>query len=339
MSALAFEFGAWVPYWTQTDGIPATVAHLNQLTSVGPFAYEVQSDGTLADKSGLQNSTAWNVVFQKVATTTTQIIPTMLWNRTEEIRSVLSDDTKRSKNIDAIMAVALDSRFAGVDIDYENKRPEDMAIFSKFLTELSSRLHAHSKILSCTVEPRTTDAPPGNYSDKQLMPWANDFAVLNAQCDEVRLMSYDEYFLQTGTNSWISPTLALPFLSSNTWVDSTIKYALKYITPSKLVLGVPTYGYEFSYKKTNAGYLFDRIKALGFVSAQALRRNYGLTRQYIHNEIHFSFTYNKQKRFVTYSDAYLVGARVKLAKQYGLRGIYIFKVDGTEDPAIWSLEY
>jgi spore germination protein YaaH len=43
------------------------------------------------------------------------------------------------------------------------------------------------------------------------------------------------------------------------------------------------------------------------------------------------------RRIVWWSDAGAIGDKIRLAKELGVRGIALFKLDGGEDPALWDI--
>jgi hypothetical protein len=42
-AATSFDKAAWIPYWRKTEGASTTLAHLNELTQISPFSFELQS--------------------------------------------------------------------------------------------------------------------------------------------------------------------------------------------------------------------------------------------------------------------------------------------------------
>ena len=42
-----FDKVVWIPYWRKTEGASSTLAHLSSVTQISPFAYELQTDGTI----------------------------------------------------------------------------------------------------------------------------------------------------------------------------------------------------------------------------------------------------------------------------------------------------
>jgi spore germination protein YaaH len=40
--------------------------------------------------------------------------------------------------------------------------------------------------------------------------------------------------------------------------------------------------------------------------------------------------------YICYLDAQAIKDRIELARYFHLKGVYFFKIDGLEDPAMWS---
>jgi spore germination protein YaaH len=57
----------------------------------------------------------------------------------------------------------------------------------------------------------------------------------------------------------------------------------------------------------------------------------------VSGEKSFAYTDKGQIHFITWSDANAIQAKVKISKQYGLKGVAIFKIDGEGDKNMWSV--
>lgn len=331
---------AWIPYWSQQDGIPALQSHLDSFDIISPFAYEVQTDGTLADKSKIATGT-WNTVFSLARTKNIQIIPSILWADKNAIHEVLSDDAKRVKHIENIISLVKNSNFDGIEIDYEGKLIGDKDIFSKFLKELSAKLNASGKKLVCTVEARTTDEPYDQVPVKALFPWANDYSVLNDVCDSVRIMAYDEYFTTYGSNSFVTnkPMSVSVSNASLNYVISVLTYTSLRIDSLKIILGIPAYGYEYSVTIKGDKRTVKRVGSYSFEGAERLAESTGsMVKKTVGGEKYFIYTTKSgQIRYVVFSDSETIKDRLDLAKMFSVGGISLFKIDGDEDPKMWEV--
>lgn len=131
------------------------------------------------------------------------------------------------------------------------------------------------------------------------------------------------------------------------------------------MLGIPTYGYEYevswndnvtTYQEVRAWDYFDAMDRADSLGISPTRNNAG--------ELSFTFTSSTYIQapldlinyvsstepavlmthdpnasttfFVSFPDAVSELQKVALAKQYGLRGVMFFKMDGDIDPAIWN---
>jgi spore germination protein YaaH len=117
-----------------------------------------------------------------------------------------------------------------------------------------------TKMLSCTIEART---PPSSLyknipSD---LEYVNDYKEINKYCDRVKLMTYDQQSADIVLNK-AGDRLYSP-VSDPLWVQKVVTLTLQDIDKSKLVIGVPTYGYI--YKVTpwddGTGYHYDLQEA------------------------------------------------------------------------------
>jgi spore germination protein YaaH len=120
------------------------------------------------------------------------------------------------------------------------------------------------------------------------------------------------------------------------WVIKLVALAKQSIAAKKLVLGVANYGYEFAVSGTSPHYTYKKLRALNYQTFTALAASVGATpARDLAGEL--AFTYNKdgQTRLVSFSDSVAMADRVTIARQFGLKGVALFRVDGESDPNLW----
>lgn len=112
----------------------------------------------------------------------------------------------------------------GIHIDMENLTVEDRDEFVLFIKELREAI---PKVKEVSV---AVAANPKGYTTG----WhgSYDYAKLAQYADYLMIMSYDEHY-QGGDSG---PVASVQF------VEDSIKYALKYVPPSKVVMGLPFFG-------------------------------------------------------------------------------------------------
>jgi spore germination protein YaaH len=190
--------------------------------------------------------------------------------------------------------------------------------------------------------------------------------VLNKYCDEVRIMAYDQDTIDLsldaakGNGNLYSP------VADPAWVESVLKETLKSIGPKKIMLGVPTYGYEYQVSWMNGITTYDRVRAFGYLAAMdradslgvaPVRNAWGELTLTFASSTHISVapilqttvespiepqiltTTNPNASttfFITFPDSQSILDKITLAKKYGLRGVMLFKADGDIDPMTWA---
>ena len=340
---------AWVPYWATDAGIASIENHPasktrhpftegNIFSEINPFAFEVQSDGTLEDRAHVAGA-EWSAERRILENAGVVVVPTVLWGDAAAMHRVLSDDALRTTHIQKLLTMTEAQNFSGIDIDYEGKDVADKDAFSQFLREAHATFSRVGKTMRCTVEARDSDDAPAGFSGVRAMSWANDFSVLANECDEVRVMAYDQVF-QTHRAKIFEEKGDVPYAPNAdiAWAESVMRYALQYIPAEKLMLGVPTYGWEFRITKTENGTRYERVKAVNYPEAVQKAKSSGVipTRN-AGGEIDFVYETSDGRRLVNFSDAEAIAQKLHLAQSLGIKGVSIFKIDGESDPEMFAV--
>lgn len=353
-----FDKAIWIPYWRKTEGASTTLANLNTLTQISPFAYELQADGSI--KNALKaNEEPWTTLIAEAKKKKIKIYPSILsYPQTSaeqyDVYLLLAQRAKRKAHIADIVALVKKNKYDGIDIDYENKIAEIRPYFSVFLTDLSKALHKEGKKLICTVEARTPPESKFATTSKEVLSrieYSNDYKTIGAVCDQVRIMAYDQgsddlhlVNQNTANGNAYKPVADIE------WVKKIITLALWDIPAKKLVLGVPTYGYKYEIIPATAttSTKYSRIGSMNWNYADELVRSLQIAPSR-NSAGELSFTYatstgvngenlgSWKQYLVWYSDAGAIADKIRIAKLYKLGGVAVFKVDGGNDPNLWSV--
>lgn len=331
-------YAGWIPYWSKASGTPDAIAHLSAFHEFSPFSYEVEGDGTIGDPMKLA-AAPWTDLIQVAAQKKVKIIPSILWTDGDAILATLSATSSRKAHEDDIVSMVVRNNFSGIDIDYENKRLSTRYYFSAFIKELSLKLAAKDKDLVCTIEARTPLSslyriPPADVEH------VNDYVVINKYCDEVRIMTYDQTNVDLKLNDTKGTRELYAPVADTDWVKKVIVETAKTISKKKIMLGIATYGYVWQVDNSTGTSTFTKIRAISDPDARALALGSGVNLGDSHNsagERSFNYHKNGNLYYVSWSDANSVAEKVKLAKSLGVKGVAIFKIDGKEDPLIWSV--
>ena len=334
-----FFVAGWLPYWQKELGASSLNGNLNLFSEIDIFAWGVNSDGSLKDTPQSQNS-PWPKLEEDAKAKNVNIAPTILWGDALAMHKVFTDPTLLKNHIEAISNLLEQNDFSGVDIDYEGKDVADKDNFSAFLKALHEKLSANGKTLNCTVEARTQDNPPTGFVGTRAMSWANDYTALNDDCDSVRVMAYDQVFqVYRAKNFDIAGAVPYAPNADINWATDVTNYALKYISANKLILGIPTYGWEFLINKTPDGFEYSQLKSISYPDAIAEAKVNGVIPQRnVGGELDFTYraANSNGQHLVDFSDAQAISQKIQLAQKLGIKGVSLFKIDGLSDPQLFS---
>jgi spore germination protein YaaH len=363
------EVSGWIPYWRDTQGIKDAKKHLRDIDAVYPFVFTVTSVGEIRDQGGLSDRD-WKSFISSAQRKDVAVIPTVMWADGTQMHEVLTNATKRAVHVAHIAAMVKDGRYDGVDIDYEGKKSETRDGFSLFLKELKAALG--KKTLICTIEPRTP--PESLYRDvPAVINYVNDYGEIAKYCDQVTIMAYDQQRADIKLNDIRRGAPYIP-VSDVDWVRKVLEITLKSIPKEKVVLGIPTYGHHYAVTVAPDWYRdYWKLGALNVPSILDLAKEEDVKpSRNAAGEMGFSyipessvlFSYSKDLRIpkntptgevaaakalayanttgkevtfnvASYSDVGAMKDKIDLAREFKLRGVALFKIDGEEDQKVW----
>ncbi len=367
----AFEYTGWIPDWRAATATADVLPHLNQMTSVMPFSYSVNADGTLRAANEFSKE-PWASFIAEAKRQKVRVVPTILWTDAEAMHRVLSNTTQRIALEDEIAALVKQNDFDGIDIDFEAKKAETINYFSTFLKGLYQRMG--NKWVYCAIEarmPLEDRYPSGENIPPDATQYANDYAALNKYCDRIMLMTYDQGTIALRLNAARSAPYAP--VADPGWVENVVDLAARSISRNKLVVGIPTYGYEYKVTPlSGSGYQYKRLWAFNPNYATGIAAQLGVTpTRTSANELGFIYnpdllaalapagnnsTQTQQNtpttsvaqnlgsqvntsqpfNYMTWSDAQAMKDKIDLAKRLGVRGVAFFSLGGAEDQGLWG---
>ncbi|PSR23834.1 MAG: glycoside hydrolase [Sulfobacillus acidophilus] len=293
------------------DGIPSSEssfnAHYRQLTQVSPLWFSVTPAGTVLN-------TGFDARF--VADAEQHHVPVVpLFVNTRGSSQVLLSRAMRRRAAANITQVVQADHLSGASIDFELLSPSSRADLSRFVHDLSSDLHPQHKVVAVSVFPLL--GVPTSING------AYDYRSLARNADYLVIMAYDHHY------SGGLPGPVAPY----SWVKNNVVAALKEAPPDRLVLSIGMYGYDW----INNGQP-GVAPTVADVSAKALAKSYGVPIRYVaaQSQNEFVYTQNGVSHVVWFMGDRSAAARVKLARQYHLAGISLWRL-GMEEPGFWHV--
>jgi spore germination protein YaaH len=235
----------FLPYW-RLDQINSIQP--NRLSELNYFSLSVDPDGHIAKIANGQTDPGWNG-WTKQATkdfiTKSQIMGanvtvTIAAQDNQLIENILNSNSVQQNLISDIVQEVKKRKLNGVNIDFEYTGEPDDALQTEF-TNFSKKLETELKQQSPSAQ-LSLSIMPLSARNKDLY----NFPQLVPIYDRFIGMSYDYYGQSSDIAGPVAPMNG--FKEGNYFFDVTTTYAdyLKFIPKSKLVMGVPAYGWEWA---------------------------------------------------------------------------------------------
>lgn len=149
---------------------------------------------------------------------------------TEKARSLLQSAELQETVLNNIIAAMQSKGYVGLDVDFEYIDADLKEEFVGFLGTAAGKLHQHGLFLNVALAPKTSSTQSG------LLYEAHDYKAIGSIADSVLLMTY-EWGYTYGPPMAVSPAPQ---------VRQVVRYAVSEISPNKIYLGIPNYGYDWA---------------------------------------------------------------------------------------------
>lgn len=219
------------------------------------------------------------------------------------ITSVVQNTDYRENLIEQLITVMTEKNYQGIDVDFEYIMASDRDAFTEFVRILTDRLHLLGFTVSVALAPKTSADQPG------LLYEGKDYPALGAIADSVLLMTY-EWGYKYGPNMAVAPL---------NMVRRVVEYALTEITPEKINLGIPNYGYDWPLpfvRNETVATTIGNVEAIQI----AIQNDTVIQFDDIAQSPFFQYTRENILHEVWYEDVRSIQAKFDLIKEYGLRG-------------------
>lgn len=189
----------------------------NSLNEISPNYFSLSIDGSLRETTAVSK-----VFVDEMHKEGILVVPYLTndWSRRAGINALNDREALSSQLADAVNKYNLD----GINIDLENLTRNERAAYVDFARLLREKLPADKKV--------TVAVAANPYGAATGWQGSYDYAGLAENCDYLIIMAYDEHYEYGPAGP----------VSSISFIEKSVEYALSTVPKEKIVLGLPFYG-------------------------------------------------------------------------------------------------
>ena len=218
---------------------------------------------------------------------------------------VLNSPEASERLINNILTNIRNKGLGGVDFDFEFLFPQDKEEYADLIRRTRERLNAEGYIVLVAIAPKVFAEQPG------LLYEGHDYPLLGEATNLALLMTYEWGYM-------FGPPMAVAPVNM---VRRVLDYGITVIDPSKILMGIPNYGYDWTLPFVEGESVAEKIS-----NTEAVERaqRYGVEIQYDNvAETPFYHYTDEQGRVheVWFENEASIRAKLNLVAEYGLAGV------------------
>ena len=315
----------------EPKSVRSFLAHADKIDLLVPAWYSVDADGLV---SGGPNP----LVLETAKQHHVRVMPLVANGDfvQEDFHKLLKNAAAKESMLAELIRACKVNGYTGFQFDFENVHWTDRDALSEMVRDAAAAFHRERLQLTIATVPNAPGEPgEGGFSAWIYENWrgAYDLKALAQSVDLICLMTYDQH------TRWTAPGPVAGWA----WTTGNLDYALKFVSPQKISLGIPLYGYHWfagtpvksddkAGDKPNPS-----AEYIGTDDAVDLAKAYSGSIEWDSTDraAWFYFYRADMREWIFFTDAHTFRERYMLVKERGLQGFCSW-VLGTEDPAIWD---
>ena len=230
------------------------------------------------------------------------------------LHKILSDSILRNRLIQQVADTLSYYQLNGINVDFEELTEKTNEPLTSFQKKLYETLHGKNMLVSMDVEPKNNDY---------------DYTKLSDYNDYIILMAYDQFNNSTGPGP----------ISAQKWIEDAVSWTAERIDPSKIILGLGGFGYDWANGKYDQTYTYnDAINKAKELNAKIIYDNdsYNLHFSYAsEEEIDTTGSVDTTRHEVWFTDAATTFNVLRFSDEFPTAGTALWRL-GSEDQRMWK---
>lgn len=234
--------------------------------------------------------------------------------RIKEMAEMLANPASRANLSRDAVQYAIQSRQAGIIVDFEEVPQKSQPDFRAFIGELAPALHAVGLKIMIALPARDD---------------AYDYKYFGEQCDAIMLMNYDQHWLTSPSGP----------IAAQDWFMENMKQLMRVVPASKIVVGIANYAYDWSEETKKRGQPTE--PAQEFSVQEALLHAYESEAEVEFDQATLNpyYSYSDEHDHthrVWFLDAVTAYNQLRACERLGVQGSALWRL-GTSDTSLWKV--
>jgi cellulose synthase/poly-beta-1,6-N-acetylglucosamine synthase-like glycosyltransferase/spore germination protein YaaH/peptidoglycan/xylan/chitin deacetylase (PgdA/CDA1 family) len=232
--------------------------------------------------------------------------------RTPEMVAMLASAAARAELVRELAAYAVNTRQAGLVVDFEEIPATAQPNFRRFISELASGLHAVNLKIMVALPARDDNF---------------DYAYFGRVTDAVILMNYDQHWVTSPAGP----------IAAQDWFAQNIEETLRDVPTQKLIMAIANYAYDWPVPTRHDPH--PPAASISYQEAIVHATESEAKVEFDSDQLNPFYSYddeNNRTHRVWMLDGVTAFNQIHATERRGTRGVALWRL-GSEDPSLWSI--